>query len=52
MGEKLQVFFALKVFEQLKLIAFENGRLEVRRGQKSRLENSELYNMINEMQAD
>ncbi len=52
LGEKLQVFFALKVFEQLKLIAFENGRLEVRRGLKSRLENSELYNMINEMQAD
>ena len=48
----LQVYFALKVFEQLALITFENGKLEVRRGLKSKLENSELYNIVKEIQAD
>lgn len=44
LGDKLQVFFALKVFEQLGLITFENGKLEVFRGVKTKLENSPLYN--------
>ena len=49
LGNKLQVFFALKVFEQLSLITFESGRLEVVRGVKSKLENSPLYNIVKEM---
>ncbi|MBD5585038.1 MAG: single-stranded-DNA-specific exonuclease RecJ [Clostridia bacterium] len=52
LGDKLQVFFALKVFEQLSLISFESGRLEVIRGVKSKLENSPLYNMVKQMQAE
>ena len=47
-ADKLQYMFAIKVFEQLGLITFENGRLEVNRGVKSKLENSELYNIIKE----
>lgn len=45
-GDRLQVFFALKVFEQLGLITFENGKLEVFRGVKTKLENSPLYNTV------
>ncbi len=45
-GNTLQVFFALKVFEQMSLINFSNGRLEVMRGVKSKLENSPLYNTV------
>lgn len=44
---RVQVFFALKVFEQLSIITFDSGRLEVRRGIKSKLENSPLYNAVN-----
>ncbi|HBN12494.1 MAG TPA: hypothetical protein DD415_02660, partial [Clostridiales bacterium] len=43
----VQTAFALSVFCQLSLIYFENGRLVVRRGVKSALTNSELYNVIN-----
>lgn len=49
---KLQVFFALKVFEQLSLITFKSGRLEVVRGVKSKLENSPLYNMVKEIKEE
>ena len=45
-NNKLQIMFALKVFEQLGLVTFENCYTEVRRGVKSRLENSELYNIV------
>ncbi|MDE6104424.1 MAG: hypothetical protein K2G38_01880, partial [Clostridia bacterium] len=52
LGNKLQVFFAMKVFEQLELITFKNGRLEVVRGVKSKLENSPLYNMVKEIKEE
>lgn len=42
----LQALFALKVFEQLRLISFEGGRLTVYRGIKTDLSNSPLYNLI------
>lgn len=50
--EKLQFLFALKVFEQLSLISFTDGRLTVRRGVKTDLSNSALYNMVKELQAE
>lgn len=43
---KLQAMFALKVFEQLSLISFENGIMQINRGVKTALENSELYNIV------
>ena len=43
----VQTAFALAVFGQLSLISFGNGRLNVHRGVKSALTNSELYNVIN-----
>ncbi len=46
LGDKIQAFFSLKVFEQLSLITFKSGRLEVLRGVKSKLENSQLYNTV------
>lgn len=42
----VQALFALKVFEQLKLISFNGGKLTVFRGVKTQLTNSELYNFI------
>lgn len=42
----LQILFALKVFEELKLVALNNGRLTVDRGKKTQLTNSEIYNFI------
>lgn len=45
----LQAHFALRVFEQLKLITFEGGRLTVYRGVKTDLTNSPLYNLIKEL---
>lgn len=41
----LQLAFALEVFRQLSLISFESGKLSVRRGVKTELTNSELYNI-------
>ena len=41
-----QIYFALKVFEELKLISFEGGRLSVFKGVKTQLTNSELYNAV------
>ncbi|MDE6557828.1 MAG: single-stranded-DNA-specific exonuclease RecJ [Clostridia bacterium] len=41
-----QVLFALKVFEELGLVALRGGRLSVMRGVKTQLTNSELYNYI------
>ncbi len=41
-----QVFFALKVFEQLQLISFGGGKLTVFKGVKTQLTNSELYNIV------
>ncbi|MDE6504456.1 MAG: single-stranded-DNA-specific exonuclease RecJ [Clostridia bacterium] len=48
----LQTYFALKVFRQLGLINFEHGRLEVNKGAKSKLENSELYNAVKDGKAE
>lgn len=46
-----QVLFAIKVFEELSLLSFKKGKLEVFRGIKTKLENSALYNLVNGMQA-
>ncbi|MGN0812193.1 MAG: single-stranded-DNA-specific exonuclease RecJ [Candidatus Coproplasma sp.] len=43
---RLQALFAIKVFEQLKLISFEGGKLTVFKGVKTQLTNSDLYNFI------
>lgn len=45
----LQALFALKVFEQLNLISFRDGRLTVYRGVKTDLSNSPLYNLVKEL---
>lgn len=42
----VQIAFALEVFKQLSLISFESGKLTVRRGVKTELTNSELYNLV------
>lgn len=41
-----QAYFALRVFEELGLISFFGGRLTVKRGVKTQLNNSDLYNFI------
>ena len=40
--------FALEIFRQLSLISFEGGKIEVFRGVKTQLSNSELYNIVKE----
>lgn len=42
-----QLLFALKVFEELGLVEIKGGKLEVIRGKKTALENSEIYNFVN-----
>ena len=39
----------MKVFEQLKLISFEGGKLTVYRGIKTDLSNSPLYNIVKQL---
>jgi len=46
-----QVYFALKVFEELKLISFSGGKLTVNRGVKTQLTNSQLYNFVTGMKS-
>ena len=46
-----QALFAIKVFEELGLVNFKGGRLNVVRGVKTQLTNSQLYNFINSLQA-
>lgn len=41
--------FALEVFRQLSLINFEGGRINICRGAKTELTNSELYNIVNRL---
>ena len=41
-----QALFAIKVFEQLKLISFEGGKLTVFKCIKTQLTNSQLYNFV------
>ena len=48
---KLQVLFALKVFEQLSLVSFSSGRLKIHRGVKTDLKSSELYYLVSKVQA-
>ncbi len=43
---KVQALFALKVFEELGIISFSDGRVTVRRGIKTSLNSSALYNFI------
>ena len=42
----MQSLFALKVFEQLNLITFEEGRIYPNKGVKTQLNNSPLYNFV------
>lgn len=49
---KAQLYFSLKVFEQLSLISFAEGRLTVVRGVKNKLENSLLYSAVKEISAE
>ena len=44
--EKREFIFALRVFEELGLVAFENGRLMVYRGVKAELTDSKLYRKV------
>ncbi|MBR2022969.1 MAG: single-stranded-DNA-specific exonuclease RecJ [Clostridia bacterium] len=44
--EKREFIFALKVFEELGLVAFENGKLTVYRGVKAELTDSALYRKV------
>ena len=48
----MQVAFALNVFKQLDLIAFENGSLTIYRGIKTELSNSSIYNRVRTVQAE
>lgn len=48
----LQALFALKVFEQLNLISFEGGRLNVYRGVRTELSRSPLYNLVDKLSGD
>ena len=44
--DRLQFIFALGVFEELGLVAFENGRLTVYRGVKTELTDSPIYRKV------
>ena len=44
--EKREFIFALKVFEELGLVAFENGKLTIYRGVKAELTDSALYRKV------
>ncbi len=48
--EKRQFLFAIKVFEELGLVAFEGGRLVVYRGAKAELTNSAAYKRVCDLQ--
>ena len=44
--DKMEFIFALSVFEELGLVAFENGRLTVYRGVKAELNDSSIYRKV------
>lgn len=46
LGSAVQTAFALEVFKQLSLIGCEDGKLFIKRGVKTDLTNSELYNLV------
>ncbi len=48
--DRLQFIFALGVFEELGLVAFENGRLTVYRGVKAELSDSPIYRKVSALQ--
>ena len=48
--DRLEFIFALGVFEQLGLVAFENGRLTVYRGVKTELNDSPIYRKVSALQ--
>ena len=48
--DRLQFIFALGVFEELGLVAFENGRLTVYRGVKAELTDSPIYRKVSVLQ--
>lgn len=45
-----QALFAVKVFEELGLVNFKGGKLNVVRGVKTQLTNSEFFNFVNSLQ--
>jgi hypothetical protein len=46
---KVQLLFCLKVFEELNLLAFTNGKLTINRGVKTELANSQLYSLVSSL---
>ena len=48
--DRVEFIFALCVFEQLGLVAFENGRLTVYRGVKTELNDSPIYRKVSALQ--
>ena len=48
--DRLQFIFALGVFEELGLVAFENGRMTVYRGVKAELSDSPIYRKVSALQ--
>ncbi len=50
--DKRQFIFALRVFEELGLVAFSEGRLIVYRGVKAELNNSPVYRTVCRLQSD
>ncbi len=50
--DKLQFAFALKVFEQLDLIKFDDYKFKVCRGVKNALTNSEIYNVVSRAETE
>jgi len=46
---KTQLLFALKVFLQLGLVSYAEGRFQVVRGVKSDLKNSDIYNSVSQI---
>ncbi len=46
---RIDMLFALKVFEELSLITFSSGTLSVYKGVKTELTKSELYRLVNEL---
>jgi hypothetical protein len=49
--DSLEFIFALRVFEELGLVAFENGRLTVYRGVKAELHKSTIYQKVCDLQS-
>ena len=50
--DKKQFIFALRVFEELGLVAFSDGRLIVYRGQKAELNDSCVYRKVCALQSE